>query len=127
MKFNLRTEWGFSDFNSIEFGLPVNHQLQLDETGKRFCVAISSGNQNCARTFDLNKEMQRIHNVNADTIRTGQNPLLASLSLADLRNIYQVQIYPGRYYNGLARLPSGSRPRSRRSTPRAKSAPSAFT
>jgi Outer membrane cobalamin receptor protein len=104
VKFNLRTEWGFSDFNSIDFGLPVNHQLQLDETGKRFCVAISSGNQNCARTFDLNKEMQRIHNVNADTIRTGQNPLLASLSLADLRNVYQVQIYPGRYYNGLAQI-----------------------
>jgi len=104
VKFNVRSEWGFSDFNSIDFGLPVNHQLQLDETGKRFCVAVVSGSQNCARTFDLNTEMLRIHNVNADTIRTGQNVLLASMTLADLRNIYQAQIYPNRYYNGLAQI-----------------------
>lgn len=104
VKFNVRTEWGFSDFNSIDFGLPTNHNLQLDETGKRFCVNVSSGNQNCSRTFDLNKEMLRIHNVNTDTIRTGQNPLLATLSSADLRNVYQSNIFPNRYYNGLAQL-----------------------
>jgi hypothetical protein len=67
-------------------------------------VAVSSGSQNCARTFDLNTEMLRIPNVNADTNRTGQNPLLASMTLADLRNIYQSQIYPNKYYNGLAQI-----------------------
>ena len=127
VKFNLRTEWGFSDFNSIEFGLPVNHQLQLDETGKRFCVAISSGNQNCARTFDLNKEMQRIHNVNADTIRTGQTPCWPPSAWPTCGTSIRSRSIPAAITTGWLRLPSGSRPRSRRSTPRAKSAPSAFT
>ena len=104
IKFNARTEWGFSDFNSVDYGIPINHPIQLDETGKRFCTTVSSGNQNCARTFDLNKEMLRIHNVNADTLRTGWTPLLASLSLNDLKNITQSQIYPGQYYNSLAQV-----------------------
>src|SRR6185369_3541599 len=94
IKFNARTEWGISDFNRVDYGIPINHPIQLDETGKRFCTTVSSGNQNCARTFDLNKEMLRIHNVNADTLRTGWTPLLATLSLNDLRNITQSQIYP---------------------------------
>ena len=104
VKFNVRSEWGFSDFNSVDYGIPINHPIQLDETGTRFCVTVVSGSENCARTFDLNKEMLRIHNVNADTLRTGQTPLLSTLSLNDLRNITQSQIYPGRYYNSLAQV-----------------------
>src|SRR6185503_12770875 len=38
VKFNVRTEFGTSDFNSLNYGIPLNHPLQLDETGKRFCV-----------------------------------------------------------------------------------------
>ncbi len=102
--FTARTEVGFSDWNSIDFGIPVNHNLQLDETGKRWCIIASSGSSGCSRTFDLNREMLRIHNVNADTLRTGHNPLLASLGTDDLKNITQSQIYPGRYYNGLAQI-----------------------
>ncbi|HEV8358540.1 MAG TPA: TonB-dependent receptor [Gemmatimonadales bacterium] len=104
VKFNARSEVGFSDFNSVDYGIPINHPLQLDETGKRFCVIAVSGSQSCSRTFDLNQEMLRIHNVNADTIRVGQNPLLATLSLNDLRNITQSQIFPGKYYNSLAQV-----------------------
>ena len=39
MKFTARTEYGFSDLNSFDYGQPLNHSLQLDETGTRFCVA----------------------------------------------------------------------------------------
>ena len=104
IKFNARTEWGFSDFNSVDYGIPINHPIQLDETGKRFCVTVTSGSQNCSRTFDLNQEMLRIHNVNADTLRTGHTPLLSTLSLNDLKNITQSQIFPGKYYNSLAQV-----------------------
>jgi TonB-linked SusC/RagA family outer membrane protein len=104
IKFNARTEWGFSDFNSVKYGLPVNHQIQLDETGTRYCVNSLSGASGCSRTLDLMTEMYRINNVNADTIRTGQSPMYGSMTLADFRNIYQAQIYPGRYYNSLAQI-----------------------
>ena len=104
VKFNVRSEFGFADFNSTNFGMPINHQVQLSEDGTRFCQQITSGSQNCARTFDLNLEQLRRHNVNADTLRTGLTPLLASMTTQDLLNIYQSQIYPGRYYNGLAQI-----------------------
>jgi TonB-linked SusC/RagA family outer membrane protein len=104
IKFNARTEWGFSDFSSLKYGIPVNHQVQLDETGKRFCISVLSGNSQCARSMDLMTEMYRINNVNADTIRTGNPPLYGSMTLADLRNVYQAQVYPGRYFDGLAQI-----------------------
>jgi TonB-linked SusC/RagA family outer membrane protein len=103
IKFNARTEWGFSDFNSLTYGMPVNHPLQLDETGTRFCV-ITSGTTPCSRTVDLMTEMFRINNVNADTIRTPLGILYNVPSLNDLRNVYQYQIYPVRYFNSLAQI-----------------------
>src|SRR5437763_878533 len=33
VKFNARTEYGFSDLNSFDYGQPINHSIQLDETG----------------------------------------------------------------------------------------------
>jgi TonB-linked SusC/RagA family outer membrane protein len=104
IKFNARTEWGFSDFNSVDYGIPINHPIMLDETGQRFCAIQTSGSSNCSRSFDINKEMQRIHNVNADTNRTGLTPLNAVLSLDALRNITQSAIFPGQYYNSLAQI-----------------------
>jgi TonB-dependent SusC/RagA subfamily outer membrane receptor len=41
IKFNARSEYGYSDLNSINYGQPINHQIQLDETGTRFCTAAS--------------------------------------------------------------------------------------
>ena len=49
VKFTARTEYGFSDLNSFDYGMPVNHSLQLDETGKRFCVAGSGPRHRPAR------------------------------------------------------------------------------
>lgn len=102
--FNVRTEWGFSDFSGFDYGLPVNHPLQLDETGKRFCVTGISGALPCSRSVDLMTEMLRINNVNADTLRTPQNILYGSYQLNDLLNVYQSQIYPGQYFNSLVRI-----------------------
>ncbi|HEU5218741.1 MAG TPA: TonB-dependent receptor, partial [Gemmatimonadales bacterium] len=68
-----------------------------------FC-AIVSGNQPCARTVDLMTEMRRINNVNADTVRTPLGIVYNVPNLNDLRNIYQAQIYPGKYYNSLAQV-----------------------
>jgi len=102
VRFNVRTEYGFNDMN-IDFGIPVNHPLQLDETGKRFCVAVS-GNQPCARTLDINREIMRRNAVAADTIRTGQSVIYAAPSGTELRNVYQAQVWPGQYYNQIAQL-----------------------
>lgn len=103
VRFNVRTEWGFSDFSSVHYGIPINHPLQLDETGKRFCVLVG-GNQPCARSVDLMTEMLRINNVNADTIRTPQAIVYNAPGVTDLRNIFQSQIYPNRYFNSLAQI-----------------------
>jgi TonB-linked SusC/RagA family outer membrane protein len=109
--FNVRTEWGFSDFSGFDYGMPKNHPLQLDETGKRFCVTGISGANPCSRSVDLMTEMLRINNVNSDTLRTPQNILYGAPGINDLLNIYQVQIYPNRYYNSLVQI-SDRRPTS---------------
>jgi TonB-linked SusC/RagA family outer membrane protein len=107
VKFNVRTEYGFSDLNSVEYGQPTNHPLQLDETGKRFCARVS-GQQPCARSFDFMTEMFRINNVNADTVRTPQSSVYDAPNVNDLRNIFQAQIWPNQYYNSLAQITTRS-------------------
>ena len=104
IKFNARTEYGYSDLNSINYGQPVNHQIQLDETGTRFCVAGSGAVAGCSRTYNWMNEILRINNVNADTLRT---PLAGQYSApgvsnGDLQNLFQAQIWPDHYYNMLA-------------------------
>ncbi len=103
VRFNVRTEYGFSDINSVDYGIPINHPLQLDESGKRFCTR-PSGNQPCARTIDWMTEILRINNVPGDTLRTQQNVQYAAPNAADLRNIFQSQIWPNRYYNSLVQM-----------------------
>lgn len=106
VKFNVRTEYGFSDVNSAEYGQPVNHNLQLDETGKRFCVAGSGSQGSCSRTIDWMKEMYRINNVNTDTTRTQQSVQWASPARdgGDLQNVFQSNIWPTQYYNSFAQI-----------------------
>jgi TonB-linked SusC/RagA family outer membrane protein len=106
VKFTARTEYGFSDVNSLNYGLPVNHPLQLDETGKRFCVQGSSNIAPCSRSFDWMTEMFRINNVNADTTRTQQNAQFNTPGTGDgsLTNVFQAQIWPNQYYNTFAQV-----------------------
>src|SRR5687767_9607814 len=73
VRFNVRSEYGFSTLNSIEYGQPKNHPLQLDETGKRFCRGGSSNIAPCSQTFDWMTEILRFNSVNADTTRVPQS------------------------------------------------------
>ncbi|MCA0377044.1 MAG: SusC/RagA family TonB-linked outer membrane protein [Gemmatimonadetes bacterium] len=99
-----RSEYGISDLNSLRFGAPVNHHLQLDETGKRFCIAGSGATSPCSRSTGWMEEILRINNVNADTIRTPQSMQWNSpaASGGELLNVYQSNIWPGQYYDGFA-------------------------
>ena len=101
-----RSEVGVSQPNSFKYGLAQFHQLQLDETGKRFCVAGTANVAPCSRTFDWNTELLRQHNVDADTIRAAQPVQLAAPALGDgsVLNIYQAQIWPGKTYNPMAQM-----------------------
>src|SRR5437868_6580511 len=71
VKFTARSEYGFSDLNSFKYGMPVNHSLQLDETGTRFCVTGAGPVSSCSRTVNWMSEVMRINSVATDTIRTG--------------------------------------------------------
>ncbi len=104
VRFNLRTEYGLSDLNSVNHGQPVFHHMQLDETGKRFCVAAVVGGAPCARTIDWMTEILRINNVATDTVRSPQQVVYNSPNVLDLKNIYQAQIWPNQYYNTMAQL-----------------------
>lgn len=102
--FSARSEYGQNDLNSINYGQPVDHHLQLDETGTRFCVQGSANISSCSRTVNWMHEILRINAVNADTTRTPQsiqwnNP---SSSGGELQNVFQSQIWPGQRYNSLA-------------------------
>ncbi|MEP6733370.1 MAG: SusC/RagA family TonB-linked outer membrane protein [bacterium] len=101
VRFGARTEYGFSDLNSLDYGQPVNHHLQLDETGTRFCVTGTTNAAPCSQTLDWMKEVLRINNVNADTTRTNQNLQWNAPSAAggELTNVFQSNIWPGQYYN----------------------------
>jgi len=106
VKWTARTEYGRSDLNSLSYGAPVNHHLQLDETGKRFCVQGSGNISACSRTLNFMQEIMRINNVNADTTRTPQlfqwnAPAVAG---GELLNVYQAQIWPDHYYNAFAQI-----------------------
>jgi TonB-linked SusC/RagA family outer membrane protein len=110
MSFNIRSEAGYSDPNSTEWGLPLNHPLQLDETGKRFCVVGGSvagqTTPSCTKTIEWMREFQRINGVVGDTTRAPQQVQwnAPSLSGGDLQNVFQANIWPGQYYDAYAAL-----------------------
>ena len=105
VKFNARTEIGTQSFASF-WKAPINTPNQLDESGKRFCVIVASGNQSCARTVDLMTEMYRINNVNSDTTRVAQPIWYNTYATGDpaLYNVFQSNAYPNRYYNHMAQI-----------------------
>jgi TonB-linked SusC/RagA family outer membrane protein len=110
VRFNVRTEYGISGLNSVDWGQPKNHHLQLDETGKRFCVAGTSNVAPCSKTFDWMGEILRENSVSGDTIRAsqaGQYPIpSAGQTGGELVNVYQAQIWPNQYYDAFAQMAS---------------------
>lgn len=103
-RFNVRTEYGYSDLNSLDWGQPKYHQLQLDETGQRICQSQVGNLAPCSRSFVWMNEIMRINSVKADTNRTALNSQFASLGINDLLNVYQIQEWPGVRYNILAQV-----------------------
>lgn len=101
--FSIRSEAGFSDPNSTSWGMPVNHPLQLDETGKRFCV-VNSGLAPCSRTLEWMREFQRINGVAGDTTRAVQSVQWSAPSGGDVLNVFQGSIWPGQWYDSYAAL-----------------------
>ena len=106
VKFNFRSEYGSSDLASLRYAAPIYQHLQLDETGKRFCVQGSGGVASCSRTLDWMQEIQRINGVNADTTRTPQNVQWNAPSAAggELLNVYQSNVWPVARYNAIAQV-----------------------
>jgi TonB-linked SusC/RagA family outer membrane protein len=110
VNFSVRTEYGVSDLNSLDYGMPINHHLQLDETGTRFCRQVLSNVSHCSRTMDWMTEIMRINNVAGDTTRAPQNFQwnAATSSGQMLQNVYQANTWPNRYYNSLAQVVSSN-------------------
>ena len=96
VKFTFRSEYGLSDLNSTQYGQPINHPLQLDETGTRFCVVGSGNAAPCSRTYKWMDEILRINNVNADTNRVQQSAQWNSPGAGgELLNVYPGQPVAG--------------------------------
>jgi TonB-linked SusC/RagA family outer membrane protein len=104
VRFNVRSEYGFNDMNSLVYGMPLNHHIQLSETGKRFCV-LTTNLAPCSRTLDWMSEIMRVNAINTDTTRTTQNAQWnAPGSGGELQNVYQANIWPNQYYNTFAQI-----------------------
>ena len=106
VKFTARTEYGFSDLNSFDYGQPLNHSLQLDETGTRFCVAGSGPVSPCSRTVNWMSEVMRINSVATDTLRTGFNLQYGQPGGGDLLNVFQANAWPTQRFNTMAQMSS---------------------
>jgi len=101
--FSLRSEGGVGDIER-DFGLAHFQALVTDETGTRFCQAVT-GQPLCARTFDYHAEAARINNAPGDF---ALNPVGfpvdpgATISGNTLRQRFQTEPWPGTSYNAVA-------------------------
>jgi TonB-linked SusC/RagA family outer membrane protein len=104
--FNARTEYGLSDLSSIQWGMPLNSALNLDETGKQYCVVGSSNVSNCSRSIDWMTEVLRLNGVKADTTRaqTSLQNAAPAIATGELQNTYQATPWVGKRYDALSQL-----------------------
>ena len=106
--FGVRTEAGVSDIER-DFGIARFHALLTDETGTRFCAAVT-GQPLPARTFDYAAEAARVNNTPGDfTPSTPSFPLDPGSSISPsavtgrtgnvLKEQFQLNPWPGVAYN----------------------------
>lgn len=102
IKFSVRSEVGSSDIER-DFGLARYTALLMDETGTRFCQAVT-GQPVCARTFDYQSEAARINNAPGDVALSAPGFPVdpgATLSGNVLRQRFQLNPWPGTTYNAV--------------------------
>lgn len=106
VRVSARSEYGISDMNSVNMAQPINHHLQLDETGTRFCVQGAGAVSACSITTGWMEEILRINNVNADTVRTPVSMQWNSPAASDggVLNVFQSNMWPGQRYDALAQV-----------------------
>ncbi len=105
VKFGIRSEAGVSDIER-DFGLARFTALATDETGTRFCEAIT-GLPYCARTFDWATEAARINDAPGDfSLNPKGFPIDpgSTISGQPLRQRFQVQPWPTTGYNAVNQL-----------------------
>jgi len=111
VNFGVRTEAGVSDIER-DFGIARFHALLTDETGTRFCQAVT-GQPLCARTFDYAAEAYRVNNTPGDFApSTPGFPLDPGSSISAsavtgrtgnvLKEQFQLNPWPGVAYNAVA-------------------------
>src|SRR5688572_2897299 len=99
--FNVRSETGFSDIQGT-YPAATQHFMRLDETGKRFCIAVS-GQPGCSRTIDFEEEALRINEqgdlyaLTPHTIDRDFGIGKAPSSQRELKGMFQVNEWPRRY------------------------------
>jgi len=105
IKFGIRSESGVSNIER-DFGLARFHALATDETGTRFCEAVT-GMPFCARTFDYATEAARVNNFPGDFALNPKGFPIdpgSTISGQPLRQRFQVQPWPGTSYNAVNQL-----------------------
>ncbi len=105
VQFSVRSEAGLSNIER-DFGLARFHALMTDETGLRFCQAVSA-QPTCAATFDYRQEQARINNFPADSATTPVSLPIdpgANMSGDVLRRRYQITPWPGTSYNAVRQV-----------------------
>ncbi len=103
VRFHVRSEVGASDVER-DFGIARRHALVLDETGRRFCQAVS-GEPMCARTFDYLETQAAVNNTPGINLPpTPQFPIDPGSGFAIpqlLRQRFQVDKWPHTTYNAV--------------------------
>jgi TonB-linked SusC/RagA family outer membrane protein len=102
VRFHLRSEAGMSDIER-DFGIARRHALMLDETGTRFCAAVS-GQPVCGRTFDYNETSLNVNSTPGLNVPTPPAMPVDPGSGASgpiLRQRYQIEKWPATTYNAV--------------------------
>ena len=100
--FNLRTEYGMNDVPH-NIGIAQRTALLTDETGTRFCAAVS-GQPLCASTFDYATEAKAINNAPGNFPPSAPGfPIDPGSSIkSDItRKFFQINPFPGTTYNAV--------------------------
>src|SRR5467141_2892753 len=103
VKFSVRSEAGVSDIER-DFGLARYTALFMDETGQRFCEAVT-GQPLCSRAFNYALAAARVNNQALDWAGTPPglpfDPGATVPQLGLLRERFQITPFPGTAYNAV--------------------------